>query len=551
MDRKTRQNRTFEPYDPSRVIGIKECRQSCHRQTGGRQQFNRIRFEDFQSPGRNTKPSNDPFQMHVARISRAEQVRGKQKPPYDPSQTTYRVLRMCAGNLVSVRVIEQLGQDFASHSTEWERRFSSLAVPGRSRINAQPVLDQNYLAVGYIATVRGDYIYESAYHRQNWSGDQYPYRVDEFVAAGLPLYVDNKDPGGEWLRWGTCDDYHTVLIAIDGEVLARLGGGVVGIETVDCWLLDLVTVGGAVANIGKAVVKKSVQALTRKATKSSSTKVLTGRTREAAKRLVATTGRKIPRPGRFFKETGMPRNHFRAMQASSRETGMIAIVRNTNPKSVPLIQKGCPAKPLPIKANTDPMTGVVTLKTKDEIRAAVREGYYVVDVDGVARRTIMKNGKVTIDELKLDSPFWQVRPNQVIVGGKPPKPMTGDYDLMGVVDPKALGRNVALVAKDGKKLVDVSGPNVTKFKSAINAKLDQNRVMHGAQDQFAAFRGGATVFYPDGRTVLLKSAKDVEDFYKTIGRQTRKGSYNPNAGSSSGQVDELARMRARRAAGRR
>ncbi len=484
-------------------------------------------------------------------MDRVKQVRPLKKQPYDPSQTSYRVLRMFAGNLVSVRVIEQLGQDFASYATDWERRFSPLAVPGRSRIGAQPVLDSGFLAVGYIATVRGDYIHESAHHRRNWRGGEYPRRVDEYVAAGLPLYADHKDPGTQWERWGTCDDYHTVLIAIDGEVLARLGGGVVGVESVDCWLLDLVTVGGAIANIGKAVVRKSVQALTRKTAKGSSTKVLTGRTEAAAKRLVATTGRKIPRPGSYFKESGMPRSHFRAMQASARETGMIGIVRNTNPKSIPLIEKGCPAKPLSIKANTDPMTGVVTVKTKDEIRAAVREGYYVVDVDGVARRTIVRNGKVTVDELKIKNPFWQVRPNQVIVGGNPPKPMAGDYDLMGVVDPAAIGRNVSLVAKDGKKLIDVSGPNVTKFRSSINAKLDQNRVMHGAQDQFAAFRGGATVFYPDGRTVLLRSAKDVEDFYKAIGRQTRKGSYNPGVANGPAPVDELAKMRAKRSAGRR
>lgn len=488
--------------------------------------------------------------MHLDRMGRVQQVRAP-KPAYDPSQTTYRVLRMYGGNLISVRVIEQPGQNFVGHSTDWERRFSPLAVPGRSRIKAQPVLDQNFLAVGYIATVRGDYIYESAYHRRNWSGGQYPYRVDEFVAAGLPLYVDNKDPGGEWQRWGTCDDYHTVLIAIDGEVLARLGGGVIGVESVDCWLLDLVTVGGAIANIGKAVVRKSVQALTRKATKTSSAKVLTGRTRDAAKRLVATTGRKIPRAGKFFKETGMPRNHFRAMQASSRETGMIAIVRNTNPKSVPLIEKGCPAKPLPIKANTDPVTGVVTVKTPQEIAAAMKEGHFVVGKDGIARREFMRNNKKIEEELKIQSPFWQVRPNQVIVGGNPPKPMTGDYDLMGVVDPKAMGRNVTLVAKDGKSLVDVSGPHVTRFRASINAKLDQNRVMHGAQDQFAGFRGGATVFYPDGRTVLLRSAKDVEDFYKSIGRQTRKGSHNPDAHLGPAPVDDLARRRARNAARQR
>ena len=108
------------------------------------------------------------------------------------------------------------------------------------------------------------------------------------------------------------------------------------------------------------------------------------------------------------------------------------------------------------------------------------------------------------------------------------------------VDPKAVGRNLAVVAKNGQKVADVSGPQVSRFRSAINPKLDQQRVMHGAHDQFSGFRGGATVFFPDGKSRLLSTAEDVKKFYDSIGRQTRRGSYNPGAGSKKMPADELS-----------
>lgn len=224
-------------------------------------------------------------------------------------------------------------------------------------------------------------------------------------------------------------------------------------------------------------------------------------------------------PTPYIAETGMTPSHFRAFQLAAQAEGVIAVVRNTNTASTRLIELGCPGKPLTIKFNTDATTGVVTASTPADIETARGLGYLVVDQDGVARG---QRGQ----ELRLTNTFWRVAPGQVI-DARLRKPLVGDYDLMGVFRPSNPGQNIALVASNGRNVRDVSSPVVRRFSTRVNAALDMTRVMHGAQDQFASFRGSATAFMPDGRAVLLRDAHAVETFYNQWGRQTRTGTYNP------------------------
>jgi len=53
------------------------------------------------------------------------------------------------------------------------------------------------------------------------------------------------------------------------------------------------------------------------------------------------------------------------------------------------------------------------------------------------------------------------------------------------------------------------------------------RVLHGAQDQYAGFRKGATAFFPDGTVVYMDTEEEVKAFYDAVGRQPIKGSYAP------------------------
>jgi hypothetical protein len=225
----------------------------------------------------------------------------------------------------------------------------------------------------------------------------------------------------------------------------------------------------------------------------------------------------------YIPESGMPAAHFDAFLKAAQEQQVIAIVRNTNKASVPLIEKGCPGKPLDIKFHTNEATGVVTAANATEIKHARDLGYLVVDKDLVARGAASPAGKPT--ELKLSNAFWKVAPGQVIDAALK-KPLVGDYDLMGVAKPSNPGQNIALVASEGKTLKDVSSPIVRRFAEHVNGKLDRPRVLHGAQDQFAGFRGGATAFLPSGKAVFLADDAAVKDFYEQLGRQTRVGKYD-------------------------
>lgn len=211
---------------------------------------------------------------------------------------------------------------------------------------------------------------------------------------------------------------------------------------------------------------------------------------------------------------GMLPAHFAAVQRLAQQTKMIIAFRNTNPLAAKWIAKGFPGKPLSVKIKSSPRTGIVTAAPK-EIAAARSAGFAVVDADGVARAA---DGKV----LRLDAPDWPVEPGQVIHPTQR-KPLVGDYDLLGVIDPDAPGRNIVLATRnEGEEVANRTNPLVQKVINAINSQLDQPRVLHGAWDGFddAGKAGGATVFFPDGTVLELNRSEFVAAWYKWMGRRS-------------------------------
>ncbi|MCC9601776.1 hypothetical protein LOC67_14545 [Stieleria sp. JC731] len=235
-------------------------------------------------------------------------------------------------------------------------------------------------------------------------------------------------------------------------------------------------------------------------------------------------------------DAGMPPAHFSVFRrvASNPARPRIILVRQTNPKSVRWIEKNFPAKPREIKMNTSKDTGIVTCKGPSEVTKAlqtVRSGsnkkYFVVDDTGKVARNLDGD---TIDLANAD---WPVRPNQVIdpVSGKP---LVGDYDLMGVIDPNAKGRNLALLVDNdanarlgrdpGAFVDDLNNTDIKKVAAEINQSLDQERVLHGAHEAFDSVENlkiGEVVvaFFPDGNVVSF-NREGLSYFYQSIGRST-------------------------------
>jgi len=619
MDRIAQENRTFQRYDASRVVGLGECRgpqarRPIVRQTGapslaadsevvtqrqravattttdplaryvdgmdgrsqsmGQNPVNSFAQNRSNCHSANTGHTADRFNslkdsrsatvtgttndmmfnpMLNAELERMERVKPMQRtraPRYAPSQSTFQALQLGAKGFHKIRIVEQLGQDFASYSTPWEQKFSSLIFGvkktyGSGRIVATPVVDHKFSVVAHVIKVTSNWC---------WRPKQMHVKSDfvhNYLQDEITVYVDWAPMDG-WKRIGFADVHVTLLVAIDGEVLLQHSSdNKANVVEYDGWLLDVLQLGGGLAaGLGRGAIKRSVKAIHRRTTSKRIT-TLTGRTKEKAKTIAARAVLK-PRVGSstFIPESGMTRPHFRAVQQAVKEENVIAVMRNTSTASTPHIARGNPAKPLRIKANTDPETGVVTGKMKSEFEAAMREGYFISDGKGMAYRTVVKDGSMATESVSLRNATWKVKPGQFIQGGNPPKPLVGDYDLMGVFPKHSTGSNVARHSLDAKTVEDISGPYVSRLKNAVNAKLDCDRIMHGAQCQFSGFRGGATVFYPDGRTLLLRTEDDVRKFYSSIGRKTANESYNSNtnsavhqaarkAGIASGKIVEL------------
>jgi hypothetical protein len=523
-------HRTYLPDGPFARV----CNEGCHEVGPGAQR------------GANGKLRFDPALMELARSSQP-QLPGPfsnlpanplptKREPYNPAQRRIQAYRFTGGTLAEIFIVEKLDQHFHKYATGFEQHFSRLVDKNK---RFEPVVD-NLTVVGHVGRVNG---LQLVAPMRGWL----PQSVNETLEMGLPLYV--APPGfqsDEWRPLAASEVLFTVLTGIDGEVIAGLGTDYVGIESVDFWLLDAVFVGKGLATLGITLGKGLMKSLTRRVGKRAAN-AFRGPTREIAEEAMERLAvKQVPTSGgsAFIPQTGMTQGHFGAFKAAAKEADVIAVVRNTNPASAKLIEKGCPGKPLHFKFHTSDRTGVVMAETADDIRKAHQHGYFIVDPDGVARRTVIRNGKEAVEEMRLQNPFWQLEKGQVI-DPKLKKPVVGDYDLMGVIDPKAPGRNIALHASKGKTPDDISSPIVDRFAGVVNSKMDMPRVLHGAQDQFAGFRKGATAFLPDGTVKYLPDEAAVKQFYESIGRETIKGAYG-RPGPGVPVVDELAARRAGR-----
>ena len=222
-------------------------------------------------------------------------------------------------------------------------------------------------------------------------------------------------------------------------------------------------------------------------------------------------------------DAGMPFKHFTAFKRAAADADKIVLVRQTNPKSIPWINKKFPPKPKELEfLKTSPSTGLATAKNADEIKKARNllhssgKQYYVVDKGG--RTASNARGEV----LDLANSNWPPKAGQVI-DPVAKKPIPGDYDLMGVIDPEATGRNLALVNSHGKRLKDFSNTWIKDIARRVNAQLDTSRVLHGAEEAYgnwSRIKADEIVvaFFPDGRTVAYNRNALIE-LYARYGRK--------------------------------
>src|SRR5882724_3001054 len=220
----------------------------------------------------------------------------------------------------------------------------------------------------------------------------------------------------------------------------------------------------------------------------------------------------------YIAESGITFTHYGVFEQVAHALNRVIIVRNTNLLSTPWIELGYPPKPRSIKIRTSQETGKVTCLNADHIQKARAVGFYVIDADGFARNA---TGAALPMRFNLADTEEQNQPGQVIHPAQH-KALVGDYDLLAVIDPLAPGRNIVLAASNGEAVEDRLGPEVERVMDAVNPRLDQPRIMHGAHDQFSdlSAAGGSTAFFPDGASILLWNCDETTNFYAFIGRET-------------------------------
>jgi hypothetical protein len=227
----------------------------------------------------------------------------------------------------------------------------------------------------------------------------------------------------------------------------------------------------------------------------------------------------------YLHSSGITRAHFQVFQTVARRLSRIIVVRNTNTKSTFWIEKGYPPKPKVLEAlHTADATGKVTAKNASERDLARAVGFYVIDDDGIARRN---KGEA----LAKKFPFKTLDQNAAgqVIDPKSQLSFVGDYDLMGVVDPKATGRVITLVASNGMPVENRTNPDVDRVINELNMSIGDKRVMHGPQDLYRSFRGACTAFMADGEVEELNTEQNVREFYAALGRQTITGTYSSGA----------------------
>jgi hypothetical protein len=453
-------------------------------------------------------------------------------------------------SLAPTKIEEKKDQTFAPYATPWEKAYSVLAH-GTNR--CIPIVDSNREVVGHYGQFSG--------HHLQIKIDEDPreifvsrYSVDEMldmaqitIPIGRPTgkMIGDK-PVVSYYRDGYTDwrpsyEQYMVQTDIDGEVISAqyVGAGNNGAAVpVDYSPADLIGGAKLILQIGYKIVAKA-------AMKSIASKVIRRRVSAALiKRIKLSRG--------YHKAMGIPSEHYDAMVAAARETDVIAIFRANKDVAIPLIRKGSPGKPMIFKFKTSKDTGVLTAQTADDIALVEKHGYFLMGVDGVARRKIMKEGKEVVEELRFKNPYWKVEKNQVI-DPTLQKPVVGDYDLLGVAPLKSPGSSVAGVPKD-IETGDWTGPWVQKYAAAANKQMgNPPRVLHGAQDQYGGvpkYMGltddTAYAVFPDGRVHIMTGKQAQQEFYDAIGRKSAADAF-PRPAPGVVVKDELAAKRAQKA----
>lgn len=227
----------------------------------------------------------------------------------------------------------------------------------------------------------------------------------------------------------------------------------------------------------------------------------------------------------YFAESGITSGHFKVFRDVAAETGTIILVRKGNRTCLRWIEQGYPAKPMTVYlSKTSPRTGKVTcdgtaaLKT-DQVRQVHQAGHYVLEPHPRSKCLRALNPLSIQPEIAKEFPLDSTEMNEPgqVIEADSGLAMTGDYDLMGVIDVRALGRSTSGKRRGSGASFDRTNPLATAVIAKLNGRFGRRRITHGPHD--LRYRvdehneAGCTVFYPDDGVYFLPTVSDLKEFY--------------------------------------
>ena len=519
---------------------------------------------------------NKPSELEIAEFERAKNAFNFETPKAPPTPKLQEApgrrwdAYYSDGQTLTPIVIEQKkDQVFAKHATAWERQMSTLATNGQAG-SFLPIVNNFGEVIGHYGHIGADKLRVrqadiDKVQQQRRAEKDYTTSMDmedmlhsANIQVMVPVFCTSNGnlaptctynkPG--WVEFITNGwQQYAVQVDIDGEVIeaqsiAHHNGTAVSVSYSP---MDLIQGGRLILKIA---LKAGTKAFFKTIVKNEAVRRLTNK-------IANKVYMRLPILRGWQEAMGIPKAHFDDMVRAAHDTEVIAIFRANKKVARELIEKGSPGKPMYFKFKTSKDTGVLTAETAEDIAKVKQHGYFLVESDGVARRTVMQEGKEVVEELHLKNAWWKVEKGQVIDPALK-KPVVGDYDLLGVAPLKSPGSSVAGVPDDVAG-GNWTGPWVEKYQEAANMRFmgkggtNPPRVLHGAQDQYqgiAKYQGltddTAYAVFPDGRVVMLEGKAQQQAFYDAIGRKPGGQSY-PKPTEDAIVVDEVAVMRAKKA----
>jgi len=174
------------------------------------------------------------------------------KPPAVVSGKIHAI-QIKASGWVSVDLYERKDQEFAQYATDWEKR---VVLPLQKNW-ANPIVDNNLTIIGYIDSIRGDYLWVPwDYEDQSLFLGLAKTKRESIYDGTVPIRKSRIRPSEQWTRLATCDDTYKVMLDVNGTILSALSVESGNAVSVGLGPIEYISIGKIGIKIASSLTKR-------------------------------------------------------------------------------------------------------------------------------------------------------------------------------------------------------------------------------------------------------------------------------------------------------